>query len=274
MYQHIPGFPDPKKVDPKRAQSIRAELDAIVAFQTRSARPGWSPTGEEESAGARAARRESTEPPISPAVALEAVSLLRDCVGWKETIEYTDALPQAIRELDVVRGAAFPGAVEVRRPRSRDRGARGADRRRCDSSERRGLIGGRYKKLADAAKTAAATTCGTRLPRPRDRALRPGHAARSERLLPVVQPAVPLPRARRRRGRQRATIAAQVARLACERDAQNEWSKPTFLTLAFFDQDVARARRLRERGTTGRSRRPGSSSTTIDTARAHRRPER
>jgi hypothetical protein len=104
MFQHIPGFPDPRKVDPKRAQAIRKQLDAIAAFQAR--------VREARLSGDRARRRElalallAENPPgkpISQAVALELVALLRDVVGWQETIEYVDALPQDIRDLASVR---------------------------------------------------------------------------------------------------------------------------------------------------------------------------
>src|SRR5262249_62054838 len=35
VFEHIPGFPDPQRVDPARASSIRTQLGAISAFQAR-----------------------------------------------------------------------------------------------------------------------------------------------------------------------------------------------------------------------------------------------
>jgi hypothetical protein len=113
--------------------------------------------------------------------------------------------------------------------------------RRGDSSERRGLIGGRDKQLSDTARAAGDQVKARDL---LDLAIR--HYDRGMRLdLNDFFPSSNLPFLYRERGEEgddrRAAIAAQVARLAAERDAQNEWSRPTLLTLAFFDQDVPRA---------------------------------
>jgi tetratricopeptide (TPR) repeat protein len=243
MYQHIPGFPDPKKVDPNRAQSIRNQLDAIVAFQTRVREARLVSDKAKKRALALALREENPpDKPISQAVALELVSLLRDCVGWGETIAYIDALPQPIRDLDMVQeqrslAQSKSGDHEVAIAALQE-----LIERRGDSSERRGLIGGRYKKLADAAKAAGqVTTARDHL----DLAIE--HYDHGMRLdLNDFYPSSNLPFLYRERGdegdHERAAIAAHVARLACERDARNEWSKPTLLTLAFFDQDVPRAK--------------------------------
>lgn len=243
MYQHIPGFPDPQKVDPNRAQSIRNQLDAIVAFQTR-VREARLVSDKVKKRTLALALRDENPPtrPISQAVALELVALLRDCVGWGETIEYVDALPQAIRDLDVVQEQRSLAQSKSGNHEVAIAALEQLIERRGDSSERRGLIGGRHKKLADAAKAAGD------LARASDHLdLAIEHYERGMRLdLNDFYPSSNLPFLYRERGAEgddeQAAIAAQVARLACERDAQNEWSKPTLLTLAFFDQDVPRAK--------------------------------
>jgi tetratricopeptide (TPR) repeat protein len=243
MYAHIPGFPDPRKVDPNRAQSIRAQLDAMAAFQARVRAARLVSDRARRRALALALRDEyPADRPMAQAVALELVALLRDCVGWGETIAYIDALPESIRQLDVVQEQR-----SLARSKSGDHELAIAAleeliERRGDSSERRGLIGGRYKKLADAARAAGDAAAA------RDRLdLAIESYDRGMRLdLNDFYPSSNLPFLYRERGEpgddQRAVLAAQVARLACERDAQNEWSKPTLLTLAFFEQDVERAR--------------------------------
>ena len=243
MYAHIPGFPDPKKVDPNRAQTIRNQLEAIVAFQTsvREARL-VSDKAKRKTLALGLRDQHPASRPISQAVAIELVTLLRDCAGWDETTAYIDGLPQSIRDLDVVQeqrslAQSKSGDHEIAIAALEQLIAR-----RGDSSERRGLIGGRYKKLADAARTAGDEgTARDRL----DLAIE--HYDRGMRLdLNDFYPSSNLPFLYRERGEagddQRAALAAQVARLAAERDAQNEWSRPALLTLAFFDQDVDRAR--------------------------------
>jgi len=243
MYAQLPGFPDPAKVDPQRARTIRNQLDAIVAFQTRVREARLVSDKAKKKALALALRDENPAGrPVSQAVALELVSLLRDCVGWDETIAYIDALPPSMRALDVVQEQRSLAQSKSGNHEVAIAALDGLIQRRGDSSERRGLLGGRYKKLADAARAAG------------DEALARDYLDQSienydrgMRLdLNDFYPASNLPFLYRQRGaegdEQRATLAARVAMLACERDAQNEWSKPTLLTLTFFDQDVERAK--------------------------------
>jgi tetratricopeptide (TPR) repeat protein len=243
MYQHIPGFPDPRKVDPNRASVIRNQLDRIAVFQARAR--------EARLVGDSAKRRELAlalaqeyppGKPISQAVALELLALLRDVVGWKDTIAYIDALPQEIRDLGVVREQR---SLALSKSRDHEQAIAALEwliAQRGDSSERQGLLGGRYKNLADEARAAGRDQAAKDY---LDRAIE--HYDRGMRLdLNDFYPASNLPFLYRERNEegddQRAAIAAQVARLGCERDSANEWSRPTLLTLAFFDQDVQRAR--------------------------------
>jgi hypothetical protein len=245
MYAQLPGFPDPAKVDPYRAQTIRTQLDAIVAFQTRVREARLVSDKAKKKALALALRDEHpASRPVSQAVALELVSLLRDCVGWDEMIAYIDGLPPSIRALDFVQEQRSLGLSKSKSASHEAAIAAIEDliARRGDSSERRGLLGGRYKKLSDAAGAAGDEA------RARDHLDQSiEHYDRGMRLdLNDFYPSSNLPFLYRQRGAEgddrRATLAAQVSMLACERDAQNEWSKPTLLTLAFFDQDVERAK--------------------------------
>jgi hypothetical protein len=242
MYAQLPGFPDPAKVDPYRAQTIRTQLDAIVAFQTRVREARLVSDRAKKKALALALRDEHpASRPVSQAVALELVSLLRDCAGWDEMIAYIDALPPSIRALDVVQEQRWLGQSKSGNHEVAIAALEDLIKRRGDSSERRGLLGGRYKKLSDAAR---ATGDEARALDYLDQSIE--HYDRGMRLdLNDFYPSSNLPFLYRQRGAEgddrRATLAAQVSMLACERDAPNEWSKPTLLTLAFFDQDVARA---------------------------------
>jgi len=243
MYAHIPGFPDPKQVDPNRAQSIRNQLEALVAFQTTVRQARLSSDKARQQALALALRDQHPPgQPVSHAVALELVALLRDCAGWDVTLAYIDALPPSLRALGVVQEQRSLAQSKSGNHEEAIAAIESLIARCGDSSERRGLIGGRYKKLAAA---ATAVGDGVRARDFLDRAIE--NYDRGMRLdLNDFFPSSNLPFLYRERGEpgddQRAAVAAQVARLACERDAQSEWSKPTLLTLAFFDQDVTRAR--------------------------------
>jgi tetratricopeptide (TPR) repeat protein len=244
MYQHIPGFPDVTKIDPSRASSIRRQLDAISAFQAqvREARLQSSDARRKELALALLAQYRA-DAPLSQVVALEMVVLVRDCVGWPETIEYIDALPQSIRDLDFVQEQRSLAESKSGNHQRAIGALEEIIRRRGDSSERQGLLGGRYKKLA----VEAGKIGDERLHRDHlDRAIE--HYENGMRLdLNDFYPTSNLPFLYRERSDEgddeRATLAAKIAMLACERDSKNAWSKPTLLTLAFFDEDVERARR-------------------------------
>jgi hypothetical protein len=239
MYQSIPGFPDADQIDPGRVTAIREQLVKLSAFQARvqAARASLGLEQRRELAQAIAAQH-PPEVPVSSAVALEILTMLRDCVDWHAMLSYAEAMPDSFRSLDFVREQ-----LSLARSKSGNHlEAIGAleelARQSGDTSERRGLIGGRYKKLADIAlgnddrlgyqgyldRSIEAYEAGMRLD------------------LNDFYPSSNLPFLYRQRGEDgdeaAALMVAQLAKLACERDMNNAWARPTLLTLAFFDEDV------------------------------------
>ncbi|MEO7317916.1 MAG: tetratricopeptide repeat-containing protein [Chthoniobacteraceae bacterium] len=112
------------------------------------------------------------------------------------------------------------------------------------SSEREGLIGGRYKKLYAGAPDAEKAKYLAEAIK---------HYERGMNLdLNDYYPSCNLPRLYRARGRKgdddRARAAATVARLACQRSldrgATDEWVRPTLLGMAFDAGDVEAAEEI------------------------------
>ena len=104
MFQQIPGFPDPSqgRSEP-RIQHPRAARRALGVPGARARRRGSTREPQQRRDLALALRDDyPAGGTISQAAALEVAALLRDCVGWKESIEYVDALPASIRELDLL----------------------------------------------------------------------------------------------------------------------------------------------------------------------------
>lgn len=242
MYQSIPGFPHEDKIDPARASAIRGQMEALSAFQARVRTARNCRDHQERRELALALYAEYPPSKVVPtSVALEILALLRDCVDWQAVLDYTGSMPASFRDLDFVKEQ-----ISLARSKSGNHlEAIGAleelIRQRGDSSERRGLIGGRYKKLADVALKA-----GNRLAY--EDYLDQSIEAYEQGLradLNDFYPSSNLPFLYRERGRdgdeQKAAMAARLARLACERDLQNPWARPTLLTLAFFDEDLERA---------------------------------
>ena len=183
--------------------------------------------------------------PTVPAVALEVLYLLRDFADWRDTIAFIDGLPDNLRRLPVVReqrclahskSGEHLDAIGALQELIRTTGA---------TSEREGLIGGRYKTLSAEAKD----------PTDKARFLNEAidHYERGTTLdLNDYYPSCNLPRLYRLRGRrgddERARAAATIARMACERakerNPSDEWVRPTLIGMAFDSGDIVAAEDL------------------------------
>lgn len=246
VYQTLPGLPS--AVDQSRASAIREQLDALSNFQASVHAVRAAP----EAARAAGARQlAGTFPPAEvklPAVAVEIVQLLRDFVGWGETLDYIEKLPEAIRGLSSMREQ-----ICLARSKQGDHlAAIGAleelEKTFGDTSERQGLLGGRYKRLYRDAKEDA----------DKQRFLRKAIEHYDSGMMLDLNdyfPSCNLPALYRERARSgddaRAKTAATVARLACERAIKlkrdDEWTRPTLLGLAFFEGNLQEVEELCDR---------------------------
>ena len=245
MFQTLRGYPDEQAVDPTRASAMKGFLEQLSAFQAEVRAVAAAPKdAQRQLALDLRAKYYAGDVPVVPAVALELLYLLRDHADWAETLAFIDALPEALRLLPVVREQrclaqsktgdhlAAIGALEELGQIS------GA------SSEREGLIGGRFKSLYRAAEGAQKATYLTKAIEHYDRGMKLD--------LNDYYPSCNLPRLYRARARSgdedRARAAATVARLACQRaldrQAADEWARPTLLGMAFDAGDVAAAEEI------------------------------
>lgn len=145
VFQTLPGYPH--NVVTERASVIREYLEELSTFQEKVRSVRHAPAVERK---AQACALRDQFPAASmrlPGIALEIIRLLRDYGDWKDVLAYIEKLPGSIRQLPIVREQnclaqsktgdhlAAIGALEE------------LIRTSGDSSEREGLIGGRYKKL-------------------------------------------------------------------------------------------------------------------------------
>lgn len=246
MYQTIPGFPDQAKADPNHANVIRAQLEAMSAFQARVRAARITRDHAEAAALARKLRDDyPATAEASQSTYLELATLLRDVVGWQDCIDYIDALPENVRTLDVLKEQRSLALSKTGDHLQAIGALEELVRTRGDSSERQGLIGGRYKKLAAAAEKAGDSAKARQYI---DLAIK--HYDAGMRLdLNDYYPTCNLPRLYKQRNRrgdaERAAAATQVALIACERArarrSPDEWLNPTLLGLAFDAGDVQAA---------------------------------
>lgn len=243
VYQILPGFPN--QVNPTRASSMRSTLTELSQFQAQVRAVRRAPTHEQATLALTLRDKHTPSPMISTAVALEILYMLRDCAGWEDMLSYLDACPAAIRELPTVREQRCLAISKIGNHRDAIGALEELIQLQGDSSERQGLLGGRYKKLIKAATNES--------DKARYLNLAIHHYEQGMKLdLNDYYPTCNLPSLYRMRGQEgdeeSAKTAATVTRLACERaTAQgiaDEWLKPTLLGAAFGAGDLSAATRL------------------------------
>ena len=82
-----------------------------------------------------------------PEVALELITLVRDSLGWEELLEYVDTLPPAFQKRPFIKEQIFLAQSNLGDHQKAIEGLKSLIQLQGDSAERRGLIGGRYKRL-------------------------------------------------------------------------------------------------------------------------------
>jgi len=243
----LPGYP---AVDLSRTLAFKSFVDELSAFQAEVRAVRHAARGEragrvrallEAVMGQERKRLE----PMLPAVAVELLFLIRDYLGWKDTVEFVGRLPDDIRKTPVIREQYCLALSNSGEPLEAIGALEELVQLSGDSSERQGLLGGRYKRLYNQGPD----------PVDRKRYLQKAiqHYEQGMFLdLNDYYPSCNLPRLLRERGRQgdleRAQAVAQVVVAACERarrlQISDEWLNPTLLGAGFDAGDVVKAREL------------------------------
>ena len=151
MYDVLPGYPNPSR---DRATTLRKELLAYSKFtESIAALKYFSDKSKAKAAALEIAEQYPAAGQLQVAIAVPVSTVIRDYIGWEESIDYISQLPDTLRNIPTLQEqlalarsksgkheiaiAAFEMLIALD----------------GDSSERRGLIGGRYKRLATEAKT-------------------------------------------------------------------------------------------------------------------------
>ncbi|MBZ5619862.1 MAG: TRAFs-binding domain-containing protein [Acidobacteriia bacterium] len=238
FYQVFPKYPE---FDPVRATSFKKSVEELSRFQAEiiAARTA---TGQDRRTRALDLRaRYYTGGPVQKAVAIELLYTLRDSTDWTTTLEFIDTLPGDLRNSPLVKEQR---ALALSKSGDHDT-AIGALRELIsssgDTSERRGLLGGRYKKKWNT----------THNPADLDRAIAEYETGMKLDLNDYYPSSnlARLYRTRKRKGDDdKARISAAVTVIACERarlrKTDDEWLNPTLLGAAFDAGDVDKAQEL------------------------------
>lgn len=245
-YTILPKFPIP---EPEKAQSFQDLMKRISAFQAEVTAVRRTP-GDECAAKARnLVRRYSSNAPMLSSVALELLDLLRDCTGdWTAVVEYIDSMPANLRDLPTVREQRALAQAKMGSPLEAAGALEELIRTLGPTSEREGLLGGRYKTLYREMRKKGDAQAAVRY---LDLAIE--HYMRGMKVdLNDYYPTSNLARLLRTRGEEgdeeRAKTAAYVTLIACERIKErkqgDKWLNPTLLGAAFDAGDALAAERL------------------------------
>ena len=85
-------------------------------------------------------------------VATELLILVRDEIGWQETLEFTDSLPEAILKIPLVQEQRLLALANLGQPEEAIARLEELMKSHGETPERLGIIGGRYKRLWRAAR--------------------------------------------------------------------------------------------------------------------------
>jgi hypothetical protein len=246
VFEAVPEYP---KVDPSKLPVFQDLVDTLSSFDAEVEAVRETP--------GQKAREERTrqlqtshggKPVVRETAVLALLRLVRDNLDWPDVVAYVDSLPDRLQRHPLVMEQRLL-ALSKQKEKGDPAGAAAALKKLIrdvgPTSERWGLLGGRYKQLRDAATTKAE----------RVRYLDLAIEAYEEGMrldLNDFYPTSNLPRLYRSRGRdgdeQKAVVAAMVTVAACQRSidlrTDNEWTRQTLLGAAFDSGDVEEARTL------------------------------
>jgi hypothetical protein len=245
VHDAVPGFPSPKV---ERAQAFTAMLEALADAQSRIFTTTNMPEGADRTQRALALSAEFAQiTPISPALAIEALVMLRDCADFAAVTDFISRLPTDVQKLPLVQEQ---GALAMSKTGNHHDAIAALTKLialRGETSERAGLIGGRFKKLYREAKKNDTTAAAAYLDRAIEWYTRGMYADLND-----FYPTSNLPRLLRARGRagdeEVARLAAAATRVACDRtiqlDPKQPWVRQTLLGQAVDTRDLDTVRRL------------------------------
>jgi len=242
IYTVLPGFPT--RVDPEHATVMRKQLEALTAFQARLSAVRTAPSDQQQALAVEVLK-ESSGAPLPPLAAYSLLKLFEHLGAWQQIVDLVPQLPADVAKQPSVSELTSLARSKLGNHRDAIAALEALIATAGPTSEREGLLGGRYKKLY-----AEAATDGDKR-RYLNEAIR--HYERGMMLdLNDYYPSSNLPRLYRARGAkgdaEKAVGVAQVVYHAClrarERKAVDEFLLPTLLGAAFDAGDVEAAQTL------------------------------
>lgn len=241
VFDSIPGFPGPPNQE--SITSMRKQLLQLSKFTADVRTARMQPKDKSEAALKELIEKYKQTIPKMPGVALEILIALRDTAQWPAVIDYVNNLDGLLKDMPVTQEIYNLAISKTGKHEEAIAALEELIKLNGETSERWGLIGGRYKKLYDATKDPAYLSKSITA---YDKGMRTD--------LNDYFPSCNLPllyRTRARKGDdEKATAAATVALMACERsraiNPSDPWVLPTLTGMAFAAGNIDKAEELYE----------------------------
>ncbi len=243
VFETLPGYPGP--VDPAQLESFHDVAERLAMLQSEVSLARGLPANEAAAEVKRLVDTYGEDAGAVPSVALDLVRLLRDTRQWTAALAFIDGLPARIREIPILREQRALVLGKAGKPLEAIAELETLIRVGGDSSERSGLLGGRYKALYEGAADAQSKSVY----------LNKAIVSYDRGMMLDLNdyyPSSNLPRLYRERKQggdeAKAMMAANLAVVACnrsrKRNPDDPWALPTLLGAAFDAGDAATARKL------------------------------
>jgi hypothetical protein len=242
VFAAVPGWPDS---DPSRATAFKEQVAELSAFDADIRTVRLAPADQRRAKALEVFERHARKRAIQEAVVLELLRLLRDNVGWQETLDYIETLPARVARHPLVLEQRALALGKIGDPAAAAGELQALIETHGPTPERLGLLGGRFKELYRAATSDA----------DRRRYLNAGIEAYEQGMLldlNAYYAASNLSSLYLRRGDpgddEKALVTQLATVRACERATtlglSDEWTRLTLLGCAFERRDVDDAQRL------------------------------
>ncbi len=257
MPEIIPGYPKSERGG-ERARALAGQLEMFEKLRAEMSTVASMPKEVRSALATAIVEGHPAATTTQASVAVEMIKFIRDGLeDWNSAQTYIEALPESLRRQSFMQEQLALALSKQGNHLNAIAALNTLIKLAGDSSERQGLLGGRYKKLYnDSVKAAKADASGATNPQRQYLELAIKHYGQGMQLdLNDYFPSCNLPALYRERGgpgdEERAIASAAVARFACERslkrDPDDVWAKPTMLGLAFAERNVAAADEVAQR---------------------------
>jgi tetratricopeptide (TPR) repeat protein len=236
--------------DPERIEKFRAEMEALSDLLADIRRTRSIPNFDKERKKAKALEirdRVESSQTVRDALRLEVLTLIRDCVDWKATLDYINTLPPILKDRPEVQEQKLLALAKETGPEEAIAHLEELIQTFGATSERYGLIGGRYKQLYRAAQNAGETQKEKHYLNQAIKAYTQGMHQDLNDYYPTCNLAQLLKARGNPEDLAMAEFAARLTVQACERaialKQDNEWTKSTLLGAAFDTESLDEATR-------------------------------